>query len=596
VQRAVAREQRFHSIDNPCPVCGGGQDLHGDERCFGFLLSNGKAAICTAVESATPAPDADGWVHEIGEEIEFSAPDLNGHAEVDDSNPLTLKEFAASKRLPVAVLRELGCRDVAGGVRVGKKIRQREPKYKWARGRSSKSDPLFPMPGREIESSALFTAGETDMLTARAAGLVAFAITSGEKRSQSSLTTGHWRDLMRRGLRHAIIVGDGDDHGLDALREMARAAQAAGLEVSVVDLSPLYDHFGAGIKDLNELWQSLDCNKKRFLAAVDEHTREYAQSQVYTLDSLRTLAQTKVTFLVDGFVSPGEKMGLTGPPKTGKTWIALNLAWAVATGSDFLSRPEWHVREARPVVFVEEEGDLVKFSQRIARAFRDVEHAEFHLIPKSGFSLLDRAQVDWLIERVQERDAGLLVLDPWQRMIVGADEDKAKETGPAWDEVHRITLECPTCAVVIIHHANKAGGLTLNAIRGSSRFAGEVDLSMIVKVDSPGVIHAALEGRDLPRHLSEDGFVEIVHPLDDPFALNATGFTIKAPSPGRPDKESAVLSFFTAHRGDWFTKTQVAEGAEISNSTAGAHIDALASRGVLERDGRKFCLNEGAAT
>jgi hypothetical protein len=71
----------------------------------------------------------------------------------------------------------------------------------------------------------------------------------------------------------------------------------------------------------------------------------------------------------------------------------------------------------------------------------------------------------------------------------------------AADEVHRITVECPDCAVLILHHANKAGGLTLNAIRGSSRFPGEVDLSMIVKVEEPGLIHAAVVGR------KEDGQV-----------------------------------------------------------------------------------------
>src|SRR5205807_3267760 len=138
--------------------------------------------------------------------------------------------------------------------------RKRSPKYEWLGGRSPTTDPLCPMPGDEVESRALFTAGETDMLTARHTGFAAYATTSGEKRGKPSLTCAHFRDLMKRGLEEAVIVGDGDEHGTDALGHMARAAQGAGLRVFVVDLSPLFDHFGAGVKDLNELWQSVGCD------------------------------------------------------------------------------------------------------------------------------------------------------------------------------------------------------------------------------------------------------------------------------------------------------------------------------------------------
>lgn len=593
----VAPEQRFDSVENPCPICGGGHDLHGEGRCYGFTMESGTAVICTVVESEQPVPDADGWLHEIGEEI-VPTVNVNGAAPNESGNaPLTVKQLAAEKRLTVATLRALGCRNVSTGVLIGGKIRHRgKPKYTWVEGRSPDTDALCPMPANEIEPRALITTGETDMLTARHAGFAAYAITSGEKRSKPSLTSAHFRDLVKRGLEEAVIVGDGDEHGIDALHQMARAAQGAGLRVSVVDFSPLYDHFGAGVKDLNELWQSLDCDVDEFRREVDAHTREYAQASVYALPEIRKLAAQRIEFLVENLISPGEKAGITGPPKSLKTWIALNLSATVACGGHFLGRAEWECREPRPVLFVEEEGDLFKFSQRIDRAFKDIEHAPFRLIPKMGFSLLDRAQVDWLIDRVLEQDAGLLVLDPWQRLIVGADEDKAKETGPAWDEVHRITLECPRCAVVIIHHANKAGGLTLNAIRGSSRFAGEVDLSLIVKPDTPGFLQAALEGRDLPRHLVEDGVLEISYPIDDPFALNATGFTANVHTPGPPSMEQEVAALFEANPDAQYSKTDTARHTGMSNSTVGKHVDALVEKGILAKEGRKFRLNKGASS
>jgi hypothetical protein len=193
-------------------------------------------------------------------------------------------------------------------------------------------------------------------------------------------------------------------------------------------------------------------------------------------------------------------------------------------------------------------------------------------------------------------DAALLILDPWQRMIVGVDEDKAKETGPAWDEVHRITLECPQCAVLILHHANKAGGLTLNAIRGSSRFAGEVDLSMIVQVQEPGVLHAALEGRDVPNHMAEAGHLEVVFDASAPFAMTVRGFRVNVRAQGRPSKDHAVRALFESNPGVEFSKTEVASHLGVAASTAGTHVDALVSQGVLVGSGRRFRLSGGEIT
>lgn len=591
----VSREQRFDSETNPCPICGGGQDLTGEERCFGYRLRDDNGSVCTNVESDHEAPDADGWLHFDADEAQSVRVNVRPiRSPRGDSERLTLAALARSKALPTRALRNLGCREVGRSVQIGAKLRHAgSPKYTWVEGRSPKTDPLFPMPGQVVEEQIDITAGETDAITLRHVGRCAFGITSGEKRSGSSLTVGHYRDLRKRGAQEVTIWGDGDEHGQDWLRQEAAAARSAGLRVLVGDLSPLYDHFGAGVKDLNELWQSLDGDADAFRTALVERTREFTQVRIYTLDELRTLATEDVPYLVTDFLSPGEKMGLTGPPKNFKTWIALNLAAAVATGGRFLQRAEWQVPEPRPVLVVEEEGDTTKFAQRVERAFREVKSADVHLIPKMGFSLLDRAQVDWLIERVQERDAGLLILDPWQRLIVGADEDKAKETGPAWDEVHRITVECPECAVVVLHHANKAGGLTLNAIRGSSRFAGEVDLSMIVKVHEPGVIHASLEGRDVPSHMTDEGYLEIRYEVHDPFAMSALGFTVNVPSAGRPSKRSAVEDLFRSHPDAEFTASDGARAAGIAVSTFSKNAHDLVKRGVLEQNGRKFRLSEG---
>src|SRR5579871_1293951 len=299
---SVSREQRF-SAANPCPVCGGGQDSVGDGRCYGYRLQGDDGSVCTNVESDHHAADADGWLH--FDEDEAQSVRLNGRPITSSgagSQGLTLEALAAEKALPVETLRALGCRDVGRAVQIGQKLRHRgAPKYTWADGSSLRTHPLFPMPPDSVAEHVYITAGETDAITLRNVDLCAFAITSGEKANKSSLSVGHYRDLIKRGARVVTICGDGDDIGQEWQRHEAAAARSAGLRVFVGDLARLYDRFGAGVKDLNELWQSVGCDKDAFRATLDERTREFKQVRIYTLDDLRALADTKVPYLVRDF-------------------------------------------------------------------------------------------------------------------------------------------------------------------------------------------------------------------------------------------------------------------------------------------------------
>ena len=133
----------------------------------------------------------------------------------------------------------------------------------------------------------------------------------------------------------------------------------------------------------------------------------------------------------------------------------------------------------------------------------------------------------------------------------------------------------------------------MNAIRGSSRFAGEVDLSIIVKVNGPGVLHASVEGRDVPSQVTEEGHLEIAFEAHDPFGMNALGFRVDLSRAGRPSRQPEVLEHLSARPGESFTRTQIAEQTGMAASTVSTHVKALLGGGaIVEVDGRLHVKRE----
>jgi hypothetical protein len=340
----VHSEDRW-TRENPCPVCGGYQSGSGEEHCYGFMGSNG--VYCTNAESTYFSDDADAWLHSNGVTANGSGPKHNVVVPLLAREPLTIDDLAAEKRISAGIFEQLGCRDVARGVRLGHKIRLRgKTKYMWLNGHGPKTDPLFPVPPRQMHATAYFTAGETDALTMRQVGFNAYAITGGEKKGRPSLTLQAWMALRKRGLKHAVIGYDGDEHGQEALAAETAAAQAAQLRVSVIDLTPYFDPFGDGVKDLNELWVHVECDRARFIERIEELTvfRPAPRLQViYEFPPLdRTGAEDlaevlpEVKYAIDRLHADGGNVVLIAQYKVGKTTFTLNLQRSLSDDELFL--------------------------------------------------------------------------------------------------------------------------------------------------------------------------------------------------------------------------------------------------------------------
>jgi RecA-family ATPase len=173
-------------------------------------------------------------------------------------------------------------------------------------------------------------------------------------------------------------------------------------------------------------------------------------------------------WLLDGLFLAGGAGILGGAPKTGKSFFALELAVAVASGTP--GAGTWAVGTPGPVLLLAAEDPLAVVVQRLtalaaARA-RALATLPVDLIVEPLVRLPDG--LDRLAATVAQRRPVLLILDPLIR-VHRADENSAPEMAQILDGLRTLARDSG-CAVLLVHHARKApaGPSPGHGLRGSS--------------------------------------------------------------------------------------------------------------------------------
>ena len=158
-----------------------------------------------------------------------------------------------------------------------------------------------------------------------------------------------------------------------------------------------------------------------------------------------------------------------GTPKSCKTWLALELAVAVASGSPALGR--FPVPTAGPVLAYGAEDGPEQLRDRLIAITRakSLSLADLDLflltVPSLRLdSALDRARLDATLERLRPRR---LLLDPFVRLH-RSDENSAADMAALLGELRDLQRR-HHLAIILVHHLRKNAAATLGgqALRGS---------------------------------------------------------------------------------------------------------------------------------
>jgi hypothetical protein len=186
---------------------------------------------------------------------------------------------------------------------------------------------------------------------------------------------------------------------------------------------------------------------------------------------VKPLDRNSESWLVEGLWSWRAVGVLGGPPKSTKTWTAVDLALSVATGTKAFEA--YAVAKPGPVVFFAAEDAQARIRERFAAiaARRSValKTLDVHLLDVPALRLDDTRDQIRLLQTLRRLRPRLLVLDPLVRLH-RADENSSSEISVLLSFLRAIERELET-AVILVHHTRKDAGSAAQpglGLRGSS--------------------------------------------------------------------------------------------------------------------------------
>lgn len=200
--------------------------------------------------------------------------------------------------------------------------------------------------------------------------------------------------------------------------------------------------------------------------------------------------------IVQGMLTAGDASVIYGDSNSGKTFLVIDLAASVASGT------EWMGRQTEPglVVYLAAESPAsVQSRMQAYQRHHDVRVPNFAIV-QNPIDLFhaeeDTDEVISLVRKLEKQlaqKARLIIIDTLARVSAGANENAGQDMGLVVRRIDRIRNECKA-HVLIIHHSGK------NAAAGSRGWSGvraAVDTEIEITDGPSGRCAEVMKQRDL---------------------------------------------------------------------------------------------------
>ncbi len=190
----------------------------------------------------------------------------------------------------------------------------------------------------------------------------------------------------------------------------------------------------------------------------------------------------EATWLIEDIWLAGGVGLVGGQAKVCKTYLAAELALAVATGKPALGRYPTHL--SGPVLFYGAEDSLAALRSRFDGLAKsrgcDIQKLSVYLIDVPVLRLDQPDDLKRLRAAIDQCQPRLLVLDPFVRLVGRIDENSASDVSAVLGSLRAIQRDCDV-AILLVHHARKSPAANPNqAYRGSSDFAAWADSNLFL--------------------------------------------------------------------------------------------------------------------
>ena len=216
--------------------------------------------------------------------------------------------------------------------------------------------------------------------------------------------------------------------------------------------------------------------------------------EAVTLSELYDTAYTPAITLIENFLSSGVYI-LAGPPKIGKSFLMVQLAYHVATGQEFLG----HKVTPASVLYLSLEDDLTRLQKRFSRMFGVNINANLYLSTKSNS--LNQGLEKQLTDFLQSKpDTKLIIIDTLQKI-----REFTSTTYSYASDYHIMNLlkeiaSRHNICIIVVHHTRKMEAEDkFDMISGTNGLLGSADGGMVLQKKNRTDKRASLNivGREL---------------------------------------------------------------------------------------------------
>lgn len=340
-----------------------------------------------------------------------------------------------------------------------------------------------------VETVVWLPEGEKDVEALQALGLTATTNSGG---------AGNWGEAHAQALagRDVVVLVDNDDAGRKRGSKLASTLRGVAKRVRVLDLSKHWPGMPEKADVSDWLAQGGTADQLTVLAdGTDPWEPEPYQSKFGALWywQLDRDDRPQHSWLVDDWVTEGEKVLIYGASQSGKSFLAMHIAFCVARGVPFFDHK---VMMPGGVVYQAGEGSAGVpkrvLAYRIHNNLDPYERMPFVML-RSPVNIWSKdGDTPALIEEIKALSAmmpvplRLVVVDTLSTATAGADENSGRDMSAVMDHVDQIRRECK-CAVALVHHKNAAG----ERPRGHSSIFANIDGAIEVTVDKDSKIRTA---------------------------------------------------------------------------------------------------------
>jgi KaiC/GvpD/RAD55 family RecA-like ATPase len=209
-------------------------------------------------------------------------------------------------------------------------------------------------------------------------------------------------------------------------------------------------------------------------AEIEEALKELRQRNTtsepafFTLGDFLSQSEEPLDYIVPSMLPMGETVLLAAVPKAGKTLLAIDLAFAVATGEEsFLGE---QCKRGRVLIVSVDESASSTRSKLLKRGFRASDSDWVQVMTR-----FDVSQMQALEERLESFRPSLVIIDSLRRINHGGNisENSAEFADTIYTLKELLTKY--SAAGVLIHHTSKdKDAQGVNKVRGSSAITGAV--------------------------------------------------------------------------------------------------------------------------